>query len=93
MVDICANTGIGVWVEDCCGTEIAGAAVCHLATAAAPNALQGVWYPPTFMDEAVASTDAVVDRGTVRLAGSRPGLGVEVDVGSLGTRVQIHGAH
>ena len=87
IIDVCAACGIRTCVQECAGSEIAGAAIAHLAAATPPATLLGVWYPPAVNDCVFAGTDAVLDRGAVRLAGTRPGLGVEPDMATLGAPI------
>ena len=90
IIDVCAECGIRMCVQECAGSEIAGAAIAHLAAVTAPATLLGVWYPPAVSGRVFAGTDAVLERGAVRLAGSRPGLGVEPDLAALGAPIAYY---
>jgi len=87
MVETCAHAGIGIMIEETAGTEIAAAAVMHLA-AATPSAIcMGAWYPPEFNKTTLAEGGAVFEAGHIRLAGDAPGLGIEPVESLLGDPV------
>ena len=87
MVEVCAHAGIGIMIEETAGTEIAAAAVAHLATAVPEGIGMGAWYPPEFNKVELARGGPVYDAGHIELASYAPGLGVEPDPSVLGRPV------
>ena len=84
--DICAAMGVAVSVEDSAGGDIVSAAILHLAASAPPERRFDAFIPSGEVRERVALVPVVPQRGCARVPPG-PGLGVEVDVESLGTPV------
>ena len=84
--DICAAMGVAVSVEDSAGGDIVSAAILHLAARCRPDRRFDAFIPSGEVRERVALVPVVPQRGCARVPPG-PGLGVEVDVESLGTPV------
>jgi L-alanine-DL-glutamate epimerase-like enolase superfamily enzyme len=80
--EICEHLGLGVTVEDSWGGDLATAAVSHLASTTAPEALVMASFMNDWTNEHVASYEprSRNGRGAAPLG---PGLGIEVDVDLL----------
>ncbi|MGH9068287.1 MAG: mandelate racemase/muconate lactonizing enzyme family protein [Acidimicrobiales bacterium] len=81
--DLAATLGLGITVEDTWGGDLTTAAVAHLATSTPTAALLNVSFMNDWTNEHVAGHQPRSEDGTGR-APTGPGLGVEVDLGSLG---------
>ena len=84
--DICAAMGVAISVEDSAGGDIVSAAILHLAASTPPERRFDAFIPSGEVRERVALVPVVPQRGCARVPPG-PGLGVEVDVESLGTPV------
>jgi L-alanine-DL-glutamate epimerase-like enolase superfamily enzyme len=84
MRDVAVSLGIRLMIEDSWGGDIVTASVAHLAAGTPPEALFAVSFMNDWTLEHVAGYQprSVGGRGPVPLG---PGLGIEVDVASLGT--------
>ena len=84
--DICAALGVAISVEDSAGGDIVSAAILHLAASTPAERRFDAFIPSGEVRERVASVPLVPQRGRARTP-QGPGLGVEVDIQSLGTPV------
>ncbi len=75
MTDICAAAGLGISLQETAGSDIAFAAICHLAAAVSPRVLRHVWDPRELAAVTTADGAPVVADGHARVA-ERPGLGI-----------------
>jgi len=89
--DLCAALGVAVTIEDTWGSDVATAAIAHLAHSTPPELL----FTATDFNSYVTVETAA---GAPRRAGGRmaastaPGLGVEPLMDVLGEPLQVHGA-
>jgi L-alanine-DL-glutamate epimerase-like enolase superfamily enzyme len=84
MRDVAVSLGIRLMIEDSWGGDIVTASVAHLAAGTPPEAMFAVSFMNDWTLEHVAGYQprSVGGRGPVPIG---PGLGIEVDVASLGT--------
>ena len=85
MRDLCESLGVRMTIEDTWGGDLTTAAVSHLAASTDPDLLFAASYMNDWVLEHVAgySPRSRDGRGTVSNA-DLPGLGIDVDVASLG---------
>ncbi|HCS92857.1 MAG TPA: muconate cycloisomerase, partial [Chromatiaceae bacterium] len=86
--DITSAAGIAVTLEAQWGTEIMGAAVTHLALTTQPNRLIAASDLHTYSSLSTAKGKPIfIEDGMMGMASHLPGLGLEVDLESLGESV------
>lgn len=90
MRDICAAAGIGVSVQETGGSDIAFAALCHLAQTTPEKVLRHIWDCRELCGLKTAEGAPGPERGHV-LAGGGPGLGIEVVEEALGAPEALYG--
>ena len=84
--DICAATGTAISIEDSAGSDVVSAAVLHLAASIPTERRFDAFIPSGEVREHVALVPLVPHEGRARVP-LGPGLGVEVDLESLGAPV------
>ena len=89
MTDLCAESGIGVWVQEAAGGELAQAVAGHLAVSVDPSVLRGAADLQTFNTEALAVGGPAIEQGYL-VVPRTPGLGVAPDPGRLGAPVATY---
>ena len=90
MTDFCTESGIGVWVQEAAGGEIAQAAAGHLAVSIDPQVLRGAVDLQIYNTETIAAGGPVMDHGHL-VVPTTPGLGVRPDRERLGPPVARYG--
>lgn len=88
MRDLCISLGIPVYIQDTGGSEIAMAAIAHLAHSTPPDMLMSVWDCTAVLDKTVARGAPRIERGHMQ-APSTPGLGIEPIPEILGNPVAV----
>lgn len=92
--DVCLAAGLTMSVQDTVGSEVAFAAVLHLAQTVPDRALRCMLDVRGMVATSVGTIDATIsvegDGGGLR-APATPGLGVDVDVDALGDPVASYG--
>jgi L-alanine-DL-glutamate epimerase-like enolase superfamily enzyme len=84
MRDVAVGLGIRLMIEDSWGGDIVTAAVAHLAAGTPPEALFAVSFMNDWTTEHIAGYQPRSDHGMGPVPDG-PGLGIEVDVASLGS--------
>ncbi len=84
--DLCVDAGIALTIEDAWGSGITTAAIAHLATSTAPEALLNATDLHHYNRNQAAIGAPEVENGWMR-APDRPGLGAEPDFAALGEPV------
>ena len=86
MRDICHEAGIAMSIQETGGSDIAFAALCHVAQSTNASLCRHIWDPRELAAERTAHGAPVVKNGRTRVGGG-PGLGVDVIVDALGAPV------
>jgi L-alanine-DL-glutamate epimerase-like enolase superfamily enzyme len=81
--ELCEALGVGMTIEDTWGGDVTTAAVSHLAASTLPQALFSVSFINDFVNEHIAGYRPRSERA-VGAPSDGPGLGIEVDLDSLG---------
>ena len=89
MRDICATAGIAVSVQETCGSDIAFAAICHLAQSTPDNVRRHIWDCRELAGTKTAEGAPAAKAGHAR-ATDAPGLGIEPLVEVLGEPVAVY---
>ena len=89
MTDICAAAGLGVTLQETGGSDIAFAAICHLAAAVSPRILRHVWDPRELCAVTTADGAPVSEAGFAILA-QRSGLGIAPKPEVLGEPAAVY---
>ena len=90
MTDLCAESGVGVWVQEAAGGELSQAAAGHLAVSVAPSVLKGAVDLQPFNARALSEGGPTMEQGYL-VVPRTPGLGVTPDQGRLGAPVATYG--
>jgi L-alanine-DL-glutamate epimerase-like enolase superfamily enzyme len=88
--DICTAAGLTMSVQETTGSDIAFAAIVHLAQTVRPDLLRSVLECRDMVSRVTAKGDFSIIDGHVR-APSSPGLGISVDASLLGGPVASYG--
>jgi len=89
MRDVCHEAGIAMSLQETGGSDIAFAALCHVAQSTNAALCRHIWDPRELAAETLAHGAPVVEGGKAR-AGSKPGLGIDVIVDALGDPVAVY---
>lgn len=89
MRDICAAAGIAVSVQETCGSDIAFAAICHLAQSTTDNVRRHIWDCRELGATKTAEGAPAVEAGHARAA-ETPGLGIGPLAEALGDPVAVY---
>ncbi|GAB5469588.1 MAG: mandelate racemase/muconate lactonizing enzyme family protein [Rhodospirillales bacterium] len=90
MAEICAAAGLGISLQETCGSDVAFAAICHLAAAVSPRVLRHVWDPRELAGLTTAEGAPEIRAGRAHLS-DRPGLGIAPLPAVLGDAVAVYG--
>ncbi len=88
--DICAAAGLAISVQETTGSDIAFAAILHMAQATPADLLRCALDSRAMVARTTAQFDAPVRDGGVT-APEAPGLGIAVDAAALGAPVAVYG--
>lgn len=86
--DICAEAGLAMSIQETGGSDIAFAALVHIAQSGPADLVRHVWDPRELAKESLAAGAPVVSSGHVKAA-DRPGLGVTLNADMLGEPVRV----
>ena len=89
MTDLCVESGIGVWVQEAAGGELAQAATGHLAVSVDPRVLRGAVDLQVYNTETIGQGGPVMEHGHL-VVPRTPGLGVVPDPDRLGPPVATY---
>ncbi|MEO1193567.1 MAG: enolase C-terminal domain-like protein [Pseudomonadota bacterium] len=89
MAETCATAGLGLTVQETCGSDIAFAAICHLAAATAPRVCRHVWDPRELAGLTTAQGAPTIEAGTA-IVSDRPGLGITPLPEALGAAEAVY---
>ena len=87
--DICGHAGLACAIQDTGGSDIAAAAVAHLAASTPAQMFRGAWDPRELADAANAGGVPEIVEGRY-LRPKSPGLGVVPDLKVLGEPVSVY---
>jgi L-alanine-DL-glutamate epimerase-like enolase superfamily enzyme len=88
--DLCTSLGIGLWIQETGGSQIANAGTAHLGHSTRKETALGVWDCTELAHITVADHGPELGDGRMR-APDRPGLGIEPKLDVLGEPTMTFG--
>ena len=88
--DLCTSLGIGLWIQETGGSQIANAGIAHLGHSTREDTALGVWDCTELAHITVADHGPELADGRMR-APNRPGLGIEPKLDVLGEPTMTFG--
>ena len=87
--DICSEAGLAMSIQETGGSDVAFAALVHVAQSTRPGLVSHVWDPRELAQESLASGGPITENGSA-VAGNGPGLGVQLKHHLLGEPVRVY---
>ena len=89
IIDVCREAGLAVTIQQDGGSNIANAAIIHLATATPPKFLHSAWDSTEVLGVTIADGNPEIKNGK-NSAPDTPGLGIEPRMDVLGEPIAVY---